>query len=211
MVNLAKPSDSPKEPERDPEKPETPSKPVLDDLPNIVSVAHQAVRSLEEADLPALTAGLSELETFKGENIKAPSHSKPEELRPTIKKRFDELVRMQSTLKESFSETTKRGDAVKSTATDLVSKAPDQLDTLLKSYNDAVSDRRRVDVAGQKLIDANIESYKKQAVALALNVEERAKELNKAIKEVTSLLERIKQHNNAVAVFDEVLKNTAAK
>ena len=179
---------------------EPPPKVVKDDLPKTVSDAQQNVKTLE-AFLPKLTVQLSKLNAFKGDKIKAPSHANPEKLSPAIKKRFDELVDAQAGLKKSLASTTADGDLVHSTVTKHISTAPAKLDALLKSYNDDASERNRADAEARKQIDANIESYTKQAMALALLTKTRVTELEKAIKDVTALVAQIEQHNAAVATF----------
>ena len=170
------------------------------DLPGTVSVAHQRIRSLE-ASLPELIVQLGKLNALKGGKIKAPSHAKPEELLKPIKKQFNELVNEQAKLNKSLSDEVTKSDSVKTTVMELISSAPDQLNNLLKLYNDAVSDQTRADSESKKLLDANIESYIKQAEALELLAKTRVLVLKQAIKDVANLVERIEQHNAAVDAF----------
>ena len=171
-----------------------------DDLPAIVSVAHQMIRGLE-VKLPNLVAQLSKLNAFRGDKIKAPSHAKPEELAQSIKKRFEELVEAQAKLKKNLLDTATKNDSVKTTVMNFISSAPNQLNKLLELYNVAVSDQTRADPEDRKLIKANIKAYVVQVKALGVLAKTRVSELEKAIKDVANLVTRIEQHNAAVDAF----------
>ena len=170
------------------------------DLPNTVSGAQQRVNSLE-ALLQELTVQLNKLKSFKDDKIKAPSHAKPEGLLGEIKKQFDKLIAAQAKLKKSLASTMARGDSTHSNISTGRSEIRDKLNSLLTSYNKNVSKRNRADAEEKKVIDAHIRADIATAKALKIESKMWVTELRNLIKDVTSLVAQIEQHNDTVAKF----------